>query len=136
MYTENNKKEAEAKLGAIPMGDFKKTPWPHTDTTVEFKLLQLDADIKREPLLSANASPLEYHQRPAYSGYPVDYVVPDFGVSHEIMYTENNIKNAEQELNHPLNASFDAKKAPSIPRNYFVPNFGVDRDIISSLDNL
>ena len=35
-----------------------------------------------------------------------------------------------------MNASFDAKKAPSIPRNYFVPNFGVDRDIISSLDNL
>ena len=61
MYTENNKKEAESKLGAIPMGDFKKTPWPHTDTTVEFKLLQLDADIKRELLLSANASPLEYH---------------------------------------------------------------------------
>ena len=39
VYTENNKKLAEAELGDIPMGDFDKTPWPHTDTTVEFKLL-------------------------------------------------------------------------------------------------
>ena len=100
MYTENNKKLAEAELGEIPMEDFKKSPWPHTDTTVEFKLLQTDAEINREPLLSANASPLEVQQRPAYAGYPVDYFVPDFGSSHEMIYTANNIKNTETAMNH------------------------------------
>ena len=47
--------------------------------------------LNREPLLSADASPLEVHQSPAYSAYPVDYKVPDFGQSHEIIYTRNNI---------------------------------------------
>ena len=59
VYTTNNMDLAEAAMGAIPID--KKSPWPHTDTTVEFKLLQTDADIKREPLLSADASPLEIH---------------------------------------------------------------------------
>lgn len=39
VYTKNNMEIAEAAGGPIPLGDFKKTPWPHTDTTVEFKLL-------------------------------------------------------------------------------------------------
>ena len=100
IYTENNRKLAEAEGGEIPLGDFEKTPWPHTDTTVEFKLLQTDAEINREPLLSANASPLEVQQRPAYAGYPVDYFVPDFGSSHEMIYTEDNIKNTETAMKH------------------------------------
>ena len=98
MYTENNKKLAEAELGPIPIDD--KSPWPYTDTTVEFKLLQTDAEINREPLLSANASPLEVQQRPAYADHPVDYFVPDFGMAHEMIYTENNISNTEKVLNH------------------------------------
>ena len=98
IYTENNKKLAEAELGAIPID--KESPWPYTDTTVEFKLLQTGAQINREPLLSAEASPLEVQQTPAYAGYPVDYFVPDFGVSHEVIYTQDNIKSSEAKLNH------------------------------------
>ena len=135
-YTNNNMKNAEAKLGAIPMGDFKKTPWPHTDTTVDFKLLQSEADIHREPLLSANASELEVHQRPAYSDHPIDYPVPDFGISHEIRYTNNNIKNAEKKLKHNLASDFGAKKAPLNPRNYVVPDFGADPEITYANDGL
>lgn len=59
--------------------------------------------MDREPLL-ANANPLLVHQTPAYSEFPVDYPVPDFGPSHEIQYTQNNIKNAEKRLNHKLKA--------------------------------
>ena len=84
-YTENNLKmaEAEAKHKWTIAKDAK---WPAgVDTDIEFKLLQLDS--QREPLLSADASPLEVHQSPAYSSYPVDYKVPDFGLSHEIRYT-------------------------------------------------
>ena len=76
------------------------------------------------------------HQSPAYSTFPVDYKVPDFGLSHEIIYTENNIKNAEKSLNHNINASFDAKKGPENPRDYPVADFGLDRDIKASLNNL
>ena len=50
--------------------------------------------LQREPLLTVT-NPLEVHQRPSYSQYPIDYFVPDFGVDHEVMYTENNIKNTE-----------------------------------------
>ena len=51
--------------------------------------------LEREPLLS-NSNVLEVHQKPAYADYPVDYKVPDFGQSHEIRYTQNNIKKAEK----------------------------------------
>lgn len=136
IYTDNNKKMAEAELGPIPMGDFKKTPWPHTDTTVEFKLLQTGADINREPLLSANASELEVQQKPAYADHPVDYFVPDFGMSHEIAYTQNNIRNAEAELGHELNTNWKQDKNALNPRNYFVPDFGLDEDIIGVNDGL
>ena len=37
VYTQNNRKLAEAAMGEIPID--KASPWPHTDTTVEFKLL-------------------------------------------------------------------------------------------------
>ena len=135
VYTENNRKIAEAEGGEIPMD--ATSPWPHTDTTVEFKLLQTDAEINREPLLSANASPLEVQQRPAYAGYPVDYFVPDFGKSHEIIYTENNIKNTEVQMAHNLKADFGANK-PTVgtPRDYVVPDFGVDEDIIGVTEGI
>ena len=54
VYTQNNRKLAEDAMGQIPID--KASPWPHTDTTVEFKLLQTDAEINREPLLANNAS--------------------------------------------------------------------------------
>ena len=72
---------------------------------------------------------LEVHQRPAYADYPVDYFVPDFGMSHEMVYTQNSIKNAEEKLNHEIKASWKDDKNPGNPRDYFVPNFGVDEEI-------
>ena len=39
---------------------------------------------------------LEVQQKPAYADHPVDYFVPDFGVSHEILYSLNNTKNTEK----------------------------------------
>jgi len=86
--------------------------------------------------LSADASPLEIHQTPAYAGYPVDYKVADFGQSHEIIYTRDNIKNAEAILNHKMVADWDAKKAPVNPRNYKVADFGLDTNIKDSLGDL
>ena len=75
--------------------------------------MQTDAEINREPLLS-NMKELEVHQRPAYADHPIDYPVPDFGVSHEIRYTQNNIKNAEKALNHKLSADWEDKKGPLV----------------------
>merc|ERR1712195_227210 len=118
MYTENNKKLAEAELGPIPIDD--KSPWPYTDTTVEFKLLQTDAEINREPLLSANASPLEVQQRPAYADHPVDYFVPDFGMAHEMIYTENNIKLQENACQSPRKCERDPLPKDDHPVDYKV----------------
>lgn len=75
---------------------------------------------------------MEVHQRPAYSDHPVDYFVPDFGLSHEIRYTDNNIKNAESQFNRTLSVSFDQTKNKENPRDYVVPDFGVDQDIIDA----
>jgi hypothetical protein len=67
----------------------------------KWNYLQLDSTLEREPLLS-NSNTLEVQQKPAYSDYPIDYVVPDFGQDHEVMYTVNNIKNTETLLKHEL----------------------------------
>ena len=55
--------------------------------------------IQREPLLSNNKS-LEVFLKPDHSDFPIDYKVNDFGLDHEIKYTENNIKNTETLLKH------------------------------------
>jgi len=69
---------------------------------------------------------------------PRDYFVPDFGVDHDIAYTENNIKMAETAIGHEMIADFGFDKSTvDTPRNYFVPDFGLDEDIagvVSSLD--
>ena len=92
--------------------------------------------LSREPLLSAGASELEVHQRPAYSEYPIDYKVPDFGKSHEIMYTENNIKMAEKALSHNLKVDFGNNKNGVNPRDYVVPSYGADPEITYAQDGL
>jgi hypothetical protein len=40
-------------------------------------------------------------------GDPRNYFVPDFGVSSEIMYTQNNIKKAEKKFGRKLKVSWD-----------------------------
>merc|ERR1712166_312193 len=87
--------------------------------------------LTREPLVSnMKEGGLEVHQRPAYADYGIDYFVPDFGKSHEIMYTQDNIAQAEAKLGHQLNTNWKHDASPVNPRNYFVPDFGVDEDII------
>ena len=46
--------------------------------------------LSREPLLTWSATPPATH--------PINYFVPDFGVSHEIVYSTKNLNNAESEL--------------------------------------
>jgi len=60
---------------------------------------------------------------------PRNYVVPDFGVDHDILHTQHAIDISEKKLNHSLTATFEATKNGLNPRDYFVPDFGVDRDI-------
>jgi len=59
--------------------------------------------LQREPLLAKNASTLLVHQKPAYGDYPVDYAVPNFGMAHEMRYTQDSIAKAEAQYNHKLN---------------------------------
>lgn len=100
-------------------------------TNVVFAIIGSACAIKiaREPLLSADASPLLVHQKPAYAGHPVDYFVPNFGPAHEIRYTLNSIKTAEKNQNYTIGANFGWKPKDDVPRDYFVPDFGVDEDI-------
>ena len=84
--------------------------------------------VAREPLLTWEATPPASH--------PINYPVPDFGVSHEILYTQNNIKMAEAEQNHVMTANFKADKNDLNPRNYPMYDFGIDHDILDSVANL
>ena len=84
--------------------------------------------VDREPLLTWEAT--------APATHPINYPVPDFGVSHEILYTQNNIKMAEAEQGHEMMANFDAKKNGDNPRNYPMYDFGIDHDILDSVDSL
>ena len=59
--------------------------------------------LSREPLLAKDASPLLVHQKPEYSDYAVDYKVPNFGMAHEMRYTQDNIAQAEAQYKHKLN---------------------------------
>ena len=87
-----------------------------------------ESETGRDPLLTWEPTPPATH--------PINYFVPDFGVSHEIGYTQKNIANAEKSLKHEMMADFSAKKADVNPRDYFVPNFGQDPEITTSLKNL
>jgi len=57
---------------------------------------------------------------------PRNYFVPDFGVSEEILYTQNNIKNSEKRFKRKLNVGWDQTENGVNPRDYKVPNFGLD----------
>ena len=61
--------------------------------------------------------------------WPVNYVVPNFGVDSDIIATKKNIKSSEKRLKKKMHADFGATKAQVNPRGYKVPSFGVDQDI-------
>ena len=85
-------------------------------------------NVEREPLLTWKPK--------APKSHPVDYVVPNFGLDHDIIAAQNNIKLEENRLGHEWKATLKKDLAKPHPQNYFVPNFGLDHNIVASLDNL
>ena len=91
-----------------------------------------------------------------------DYFIPNFGVDHDVISTQSNLKNAEASLKHQWKLyqmqSIPACNSADFPKcvkeaetaapqklqkdmdkhdkDYFIPNFGVDHDIISTQSNL
>ena len=59
--------------------------------------------------------------------WPINYKVPNFGVDHDIVSTQNHIAAAEKRLKQKFTASFEKPKGH--PVDYVVPNLGIDRDI-------
>jgi hypothetical protein len=55
------------------------------------------------------------------------YKVLDLGVSDEILYTQNNLRNSEKALGKKLNVSWD--QTDGIDRGYKVLDLGMDSDI-------
>ena len=92
--------------------------------------LNVQIDFKREPLLSYGT--VETAQPHPGINYPINYKVPNFGVDHDILDSQEDLFNTEINLGHNL----DLKKGGSLntgtddfdhhPMNYKVPNFGVD----------
>jgi hypothetical protein len=66
--------------------------------------------------------------------WPIGYTVPNFGVDHDVMSTQQHIASAEGALKHQFQASFEKPKGH--PVDYFVPNFGKDRDLVINDINL
>ena len=86
--------------------------------------------------------------------HPKDYFIPNFGVDHDIITTQNNYKKAggklAQQESIPACNSADfpgclgaetaadhklQKDMDKHPKDYFIPNFGVDHDIITTQNN-
>ena len=91
--------------------------------------------------------------------HPKDYFVPNFGVDHDIVSTQENmrkqgiaLKGLVQRKSIPAcnsaefpdcvtNAETAADKKHQAdmdkhPKDYFIPNFGVDHDIVSTQENI
>ena len=84
--TQRHEKSASKTLGAWNPKQDKDGKWIVPTEDASFKLVQTDSQInmEREPLLTWKAT------EPA--SHPVDYFVPNFGVDHEIVATQNHEK--------------------------------------------
>ena len=92
-------------------------------------------EIEREPLLSwAPTKCWPPQSSPCDKDIVRDYTVPNFGIDHDIKWTDASISNAEKKLKHKWTPK--EKGDPVGPKDYTVPNFGMDRDIIDSNVNL
>ena len=83
--------EVEKTLGTTwtPVKD-EDDKWVVPTETAQFNLLQTGAEMKREPLLTWEAT------EPA--SHPINYFVPNFGVDHDIKGSEVNTAEAEKAL--------------------------------------
>jgi hypothetical protein len=100
----------------------------------DVKALQLDADIQIEsdPICStAGCSQYMHPSQP--KPYPMDYVVPNFGVDKDIDDHNSNLAKTEALLGKKFNPK---EKEASHPVDYKVPNFGVDQDIKDATSNI
>ena len=90
-------------------------------------LLTEDAQALRitsDPICSS-ANPECGKSKP--KSHPTDYFVPNFGVDHNILDSQSNLRNAEKRFGHEL--YFGWKPSDPPPKDYAVPNFGEDEDI-------
>ena len=120
--------DTEAKLKHVwtPHRDEDDEKWVVPKVDAEFKLIQANAQINREPLLTWSPSSKK-------SGHPQDYFVPNFGEDREIEFTRKHLADTETRLGHHWNWS-KAGKGHKV--DYTVPNFGRDSDINDSISNL
>jgi hypothetical protein len=91
-------------------------------------MVQLESD----PICSS-AGCSQYEHPKKKDSYPMNYVVPNFGVDQEIKDHNENIKKTEEQLGHVWNLK-KAEDGPGL--DYFVPNFGVDQDIKDAQENI
>lgn len=85
-----------------------------------FAMVQLQDD----PAMSSLGEVTQYlHPGPKEKPYPMNYVVPNFGVDQEILDFQSNLAKTESELGKKFNPKL--KEDPH-DTDYKVPNFGVD----------
>jgi len=87
--------------------------------------VQLEADIRREPLLSWSPK--------SKKGIKRNYFVPSFGRDEELNDTRSHYEAAQK----TFKTDWDIlKKKEEKPKPPHVPNFGRDEDINASMNNL
>ena len=124
--TQAHEAAASAAIGHVwtPVQD-EEDKWelPHVDA--EFKLLQTDAELDREPLLS-------WKPKKKKHAYPKDYFVPNFGVDSDIQASHDSVAAAEARLGHRWELQHWGSQKP--PVEYDIKP--LDSDIQDSLTNL
>jgi len=88
--------------------------------------------MRSDPICST-AGCTQYTHPSQKAPYPIDYVVPNFGVDSEIADHDSNLKKTETLLGRKFNPKL--KEDPH-PTDYKVPNFGVDQDIKDATSNI
>jgi len=64
-----------------------------------------NVQVNSDPICPSSGCPEK-----KYKGHPVDYPVPDFGVDHDILSTNEHLKNTETKLGHEWTPKWDEEK--------------------------
>ena len=128
-HSQAHEKAAETRLKHkwVPKKD-KDDKWVLPSPEIEFKLIGLDTEAEREPLLTWKPKAPKTH--------PMDYFVPNFGIDQDVTSTLGSVSQAEGRYKRKWVPKLKKDVPKGHPVDYFVPNFGVDHDINSSLNNL
>lgn len=129
--SQSNENAAETKLGHKwePVVDPETEKYIVPSPQIEFKLLQTDSEISREPLTG-------WAPTISKPDHPMNYFIPNFGLDHDMVETKKSYE-LEQDLKKHDWVIPDPKSLPAPhPTDYFVPNFGLDHDIVSSISDL